>query len=822
MTTLPQTADLFWVPLVGVGIVVVLFVLGLIDLWNRSLHTTKKVARTASMLMWTLLFVTGEAALAFFAYQDAIVASASLFILSSSSVALGAVLVLAAKMNKTFPPRKEDVSFSTILRALVRWCIALLAIGAVTFVCFICLELPSNSSYLSIDAVYLNCEVAVIAGIVGGCWFIFQRKPLGFTIPLIASFVYGMAEYFVETFKAAAIMPGDLRNASTGMSVAGGYEYELTATLLICLIMLAIALGAVSHVRDPLINCLAQKKPSTTEEERTIKDDLAQQQAKEDRVTALIKKVVVFLLSILIGVMIAYLPLKQALATDWEEEGIEFDYWQTHNSFDEFGIIPSFIYALQLEQLEAPAGYTSEKAEALQTALESLYDQTVDLAPKRQAAVDQFNQIKPHIILVMNESFADLSYLGGLGVNYEGPDYLTHMNAIAKGKTSVSVYGGGTCNSEFESLSSTSLGYVSGGINPYALYDLSHIDSVPRQLGALGYTTTAIHPENPTNWGRDQVYPAIGFDQFISQDAFADANMSRGHVTDRATYEKVLDQLKSSDTPQFVFDLTMQGHGGYDTGMIPQENDLGYDFSGIVDPNASSVTDEYLSSVNLSDQDLRYFITELEKLDEPVVLVFFGDHHPGFSWWYKDRFADDSSEAAFQESMYQTDYLIWANYDIAGSDWTPESNESNTVIYTGSMAPASLMSWTFNFIGAPLSAYQKADYVSRWWVQSNNLYGFMDAADVWHAESEVETIGANVDIYEQGLGIINEALDAAELPRAEATRALTESTPTNSTANGTAEKQQAIPPEGSRAYQDAVMANIMRWLAYLNFSAKLT
>lgn len=832
--------DLIGVPFVGVGVLVLLLALGLVRLWRTDLLSTgKKVARTLSSALWAALFIAIEIVLIQFVSTDAIDASGMVFALSSAAIACGGSATLTSKLQLTSKREATNQDrFSSLVSAIARWCVALFAIAAVTLVCFICLERPSNSAFLRLDDLYLNCELAVIAGVVAGCWLIFQRKPFGFALPLIAAFVYGLAEYFVETFKGAAIMPGDLRSASTGMAVAGGYDYMLTTVLLVCLALTAVAIGASSYIRDPLANFLDRKTrpPKETgtlvEEEGQAEEDaalLAEQQQKEDRIAWIVKNVIAFILSLVLGLYIASLPLKEALAIDWEEEGVAFDYWQTQNSIDEFGIIPSFIYALQLEQLEEPPGYTAEKAQALEAALVSLYDQTTGSTPARLEAEGQFDQIKPNVVLVMNESFADLSFLGGLGVGYAGPEYLSHMDAIAKGKTSVSVYGGGTCNSEFESLTGTSLGYVSGGINPYAIYDLSHIDSIPKQFRSLGYTTTAIHPEHPTNWGRDQVYPAIGFDQFISQDSFAGAETSRGHVTDKATYEAVLDQLKSSETPQFIFDLTMQGHGGYETGLIDDEDNVGYNFAGIVDPNAGAATDEYLSSVKLSDQDLQYLITELEQFDEPTVLVFFGDHQPGFSWWFKDRFADDSSETAFQESMYQTDYFIWSNYEIAGSEWSPINGrpqqaaqnaetldypriESNTVIYSGTMAPASLMGWALSFIGAPLSDYQKADLASRRWVQSNNLYGFMDADGLWQPESEVMTVGSEADVYTQGLAIIKEALGATSEDAAQMESEIE--------APETAEREE-MNGEEVASYQGAIIDNVMRWIAHLNFSEKI-
>ena len=846
--------DLIWIPIVGIISLVVLLALGLVVVWRTgSQNLSRKILRTLSTVAWTALFVAIEAALISFANNDAVTGSVPLFGIAAATSALAGIATIAAK-TRSFTKRHRSMLRSAspsdtsqnasrsfrvtllvkkILRIITSWLIPLFAIAPITLVCFVCLELPSNPRFLSIDDVYLTSELAILAGFVAGCWLILQRKPIGFVVPVIVSFVYGMCEFFVEAFKAAAIMPGDLRSATTGMNVAGGYDYELTSGILFCLVLAAIVIAAVMFMRDPLSRFLAKKDLShATHANIETQDDLLTKEAqRKESLLHLAKNAIAVVLSILLGAYALWVPINQALSVDWEEEGIVFDYWQTQNSIDEFGIIPSFIAALQLEQLDPPSGYTTEKAEELQSGMAGLYDQYVEDTPQRTAAKDQFDQTKPNVILVMNESFADLSVLGGLGVGYPGPEYLQTMHAIAKGQTSVSVYGGGTCNSEFESLTNIALGYVAGGIDPYAVYDLSNLDTIPKQFKALGYTTTAIHPEDPNNWGRNQVYPAIGIDTFISRDSFMNAETSRDHITDKATYEMVLEQLKSSDSPQFIFDLTMQGHGGYETGLIPEQDNVGYDFTGIVDENAGAATNEYLSSVKLSDQDLQYLITELEQLDEPVVVAFFGDHHPGFSWWFQERFADTSTEIAAQEAMYQTDYFVWANYDIAGSDWTGGKTSST---YTGSMAPASLMSWTMSFIGAPLTSYQKADYVSRWWIESSNLFGYLDAAsEEWLPINEAQAVAEQDDIYEQGMAIIRAAAALGHIPEPgevlETTIAPSsnadskdEDEKTNEQTSAASEEDESIAPEeGTPAYQDAIIDNVMRWLAYLNFAERL-
>lgn len=698
-----------------------------------------------------------------------------------------------------------------------------LAIIGVTALCLIFLEALPNISFLSIPDPYMACELSVIFGAVAGCWFLCQRRPVGFVVPMVACLLYGASEYFVETFKNAAIMPSDLRNASTGLNVAGGYQFDLTTGILVLVTIFCIAAGLLSWLRDPfarIVSRWCEGVGATSSSHITAK---ACDGAKAVWSTgAFAKKAAAAAVSAIIGVLLIVCPVSSALGTDWEEEGVEFDYWDTHKSFDKYGIIPSFIAALHLEELEEPIGYTAEHAADLQAGLAGLYDEYVSATPEREAAVAQFDEVKPNVIMIVNESFSDLSFLGGLGVGYDGPSYFRNFSAIAKGATSVSVYGGGTCNSEFEGLTGTSLGYVGGGINPYAIYDLSKIDALPKQFKELGYQTTAIHPEVATNWGRDEVYPAIGFDGFIDRDGFEGAERFRDHVRDSETYDVAIDKILSSDEPQFIFDLTMMGHGGYETGLVPESDNTGYDFEGegVLDEYGDAYTNEYLSSIKMSDKEFEALISKLSEIDEPTVVAFYGDHQPGFTWWLQEKFADDSSEIAYKQSMFKTDYFVWANYHVAGSAWDGKgasgTNAGNgEVLYQATMAPANIMGWTKSLIGAPLSDYEKASYMSRWWIQSNNIYGYMDAAGMWHPMSDSEALSGS-DVYEEGMSVISESSEDG-LPDVKGLSPEVDADDGESAPGKDAPKTQDAPEPGSRQYQDAVMVEVMKWITYMNF-----
>jgi hypothetical protein len=203
-------------------------------------------------------------------------------------------------------------------------------------------------------------------------------------------------------------------------------------------------------------------------------------------------------------------------------------------------------------------------------------------------------------------------------------------------------------------------------------------------------------------------------------------------ATDAATYDKVLEILKLDPSPQFIFDVTMQNHGSYNLGNIPEDQQLTYKPEGMEDESVTQEDadnlNEYLACIEASDQDLKYFINELNKLDRRVVLVFLGDHQPAFTPLYNDLyFADEEDEVVHQERVYQTEYMIWANYDVAGVG-QKSATENASADMLGAM--------TLHYIGAPLTTYQQARLVNRQDIHALNAFGYLGADGEWYASDD--------------------------------------------------------------------------------------
>ena len=270
---------------------------------------------------------------------------------------------------------------------------------------------------------------------------------------------------------------------------------------------------------------------------------------------------------------------------------------------------------------------------------------------------------KPTIIAIMNESFADLSVLGEFTTNFELTPFMNSLkeNTI-KGYALASVYGAKTPNSEWEFMTGNSMAFLPEGSVVYQQYINDTPDSIVSTLKNEGYTAVAMHPYYETGWSRNTIYPTLGFDEMYFIDDFNQKNIVREYITDKEMYDKIIERFnkKKSDENLFIMGITMQNHGGYGE---PYDN-----FIERIYKVGTSYTDanQYLSLVNESDKALRELVTFFENVDEPVEIVFFGDHQPGLNSNFIRLLNGKGTSGLTMdelEALYTVPFFIWTNYD---------------------------------------------------------------------------------------------------------------------------------------------------------------
>lgn len=606
-------------------------------------------------------------------------------------VAVTAAIVVACAVVSQARPRV--VARIAALPLVARGVLTVLVLAIAVVLCTVSIEVPWNGSVTEMAPEYVELNLIFVGLLLVGLFFLGQRHGAFARIGAGACMVFGLAEYFVYLFKGTVIIPTDVLSLETALSVSSQYTYTVSASALA-----GLCCGLVGW---QLLSLLVPHESASA----------------TDRTLGVIANT---LAAILCFTAFGYVFTQVDFEKEW---GIEIDNWFVYDSFCNYGFIPSFAAYAQSMEVEQPEGYTPEKADELLATYDADYDES-----SSTAAQEQFSETKPTVITVMNETFTDLSTIyGDLDAGYEGTSFYKNefTDTLEKGQLFVSASGGGTCNSEFEYLTGLSLSLMGAGQYPYELYSFKNCDSLVSQFKAQGYTATAMHPNSPSNWRRKNVYSGLGFDSFLSIDDFEGADTYRGLVSDEATYDKVLDLLEENDDPQFIFDVTMQNHSGYDTGLVPENDQLDYKPASYDDSSTNAELNEYLASINESDRALKEFVTALEKLDRPVVLVFFGDHQPGFSSAYNDALFSNEKEGIDHYSrIYRTNYSIWANYDVAGTPANGDDDGETSVCYLGAELAQT--------IGLPLTDYQKAQLVLERDLPLVNVFGYRDGNGTWH------------------------------------------------------------------------------------------
>ncbi len=315
---------------------------------------------------------------------------------------------------------------------------------------------------------------------------------------------------------------------------------------------------------------------------------------------------------------------------------------------------------------------------------------------------------RPNIIAIMSESFCDFDNIQTIETSEPVTpfyDLLLNSPNTRHGNLLVSIFGGGTCNTEFEFLTGSSMLFMADGSLPYNSYFTAPSHGLPDLLGQQGYRTVAIHPYLRTFWDRNLVYPAIGFDKFISLEDFPEGGLVRDFVGDETDFRQITRTFdaKLPNERLFVFSVTMQNHFPY---YSSEEVLSGLKYN-IKLPKMTEVesVELYLSLLRQSDDALRDLIFYVSNLDEPTIVVLFGDHLPGnnnsFKNFYEMLYDKSLSDLNLSETekLYETPWLIWANYELPWAEYDLPQGKSDVT------SPNFLGTTVLDLAGAVKSPY---------------------------------------------------------------------------------------------------------------------
>lgn len=442
-------------------------------------------------------------------------------------------------------------------------------------------------------------------------------------------YVISLAETFVVAFRDRPIMIWDVMALGTAMTVAGNYRFTVTPAMILAGI--GVLLLAAAAILLPL----------------RIRKKKIRLAAVLGGITAIFLYGLCFFSRIVPGL------------------DLEINMWEFNESYSEYGYILSTAVSFRYIVKKKPEGYSASAVRKIRE------DMQAEGAEEVQE--EDGDAIQPvNLICIMNESLSELKTGGDFETNQE---YFPFLNSLtentSRGSLCVPVFGSMTSNTEYEFLTGNSMSQLPSNCIAYQFLVRNNTPSLVSTLKSQGYRAVAMHPYPGNNWNRTECYKNMGFDEFMDESAYEGCEQLRNYVSDQADYEKIIEVVEAKENPEdrlFVFNVTMQNHGGYENQHenFTQEVWLTGDLKG-----KYPKTDQYLSLMKKSDEALEYLISYFEDSDEPTMIVMFGDHQPSVEDEFFDEIAGrPSTEVPVGEKImwYETPYLIWTNYDTEEED----------------------------------------------------------------------------------------------------------------------------------------------------------
>lgn len=276
-------------------------------------------------------------------------------------------------------------------------------------------------------------------------------------------------------------------------------------------------------------------------------------------------------------------------------------------------------------------------------------------------AADNTKEQHPNIIFLQMESFFDPNRIKNLYYSRNPIPNFTKMSEEGiSGKMNVATVSAGTANTEFEVLTGMSLQFFGAGEYPYKTILLDKTaESMANNLRQLGYRSTAIHNNRASFYGRNEVFPNLGFDTFISKEYMMDLEYTPvSWVKDKVLTKEIVGAMEATDTSDFIFTISVQAHGKYPTEFKGNEDYNVYVYGEGGEERIAGFS-YLINQYYEMDMFLKELTDALENFEEDTVLMVYGDHLPGL---------DLAAEDLTNESLFQTDYVIWSNFGIDGED----------------------------------------------------------------------------------------------------------------------------------------------------------
>lgn len=323
-------------------------------------------------------------------------------------------------------------------------------------------------------------------------------------------------------------------------------------------------------------------------------------------------------------------------------------------AYEDYGVPYCFINTWVNTGVAKPDHYSEENIKAIFKDSEYNEDGTMTLEQTDE------DEKYPNIIFLQLESFVDPLLFNNMEYSEDPiPNFRNLLKTCSSGNLTVPACGAGTANTEFEVMTGLSVKFFGPGEYPFksVLKDKS-AESIAFDLKSMGYGTHAIHNHRAMFYNRHEVFANIGYDTFTSVEYMSDVEKTaKNWAKDGILTSQIMDTLKSTTSHDYIYTISVQGHGKY-----PSEELIKNPKIKVTEAPSEEMKwkyEYYVNQVYEMDQFIKELTDTLSSYDEDVILVMYGDHIPAL----------DVTESSYnQKDLYQTQYVVWSNYDMPKKD----------------------------------------------------------------------------------------------------------------------------------------------------------
>ena len=474
-----------------------------------------------------------------------------------------------------------------------------------------------------VNLMFLASTIILGVSVLFFCFF--NNLILAISLSSLVMLIVAIANYYKMLVVGEPIYPSDLSMISNIDEIIGYVKNLLSPTLIIGLLVIIALLAILSFI------CRKGFK--------------------------LTMKLRVIFFAIFIAYLASIFYYEKSPLKPLVNSTVYFTKWNQLNNYQQNGFLFGFITNLQNDLMIKNDHYTEAN-------LQKIMDDYTKKAEDYNESADLSQQ--PNIITIVSESLSDPTIFNQLTFSEDPlPNLRQYLETYSSGHFLSPFKGNRTANVEFEYLVGFTNSLLLEGTIPFqqALSSKPEIPSFISFMDQLGYTSVAIHPNNAAFYKRSQVYPALGFDEFLSIDKMKHLDYidSQKYVSDQSVFDELYAELEAADRPIFAYGLTMANH------IAVFDKKFGENTIEVLDANGEHNTEmeTYAEGLKQTDLALKEFITKIENYDEPTLVIFFGDHLINFQSDIHEQhgYIEKDTDALRAKLFFETPLLIMSNMD---------------------------------------------------------------------------------------------------------------------------------------------------------------